>query len=319
MVCSHELEKRAELEDGVEVVMGIDEAGRGPVLGPLVYACAYWPIGEEVVNKKMGFADSKRLKEEDRDRLFADIKAKPGIGFKSSPLSPKIISHSMLQLSKYNLNELSQDTAIELVAWVAKQANLRRVYVDAVGNTSKFRERILSRFPDLDVTVTEKADSKFAVVSAASICAKVTRDDILARWQFEEGAVVQADAPMGSGYPSDPRTKQWLTTNFDHVFGFPSIVRFSWSTCSTILKRKAIRVDWGTDDEDDDNANGPDRKRRKLASTQSEGSIHQHFAKTGTSASTSSKEKKKTLSKSFSAELRSSYFSVRQLALLDDF
>ena len=78
-------------------------------------------------------------------------------------------------------------------------------------------------FPDLKITVAKKADSLYACVSAASICAKVARDRALANWKFAEGE--RAEGPTGSGYPGDPLTKKFLQTNSHHVFGFPEIVR----------------------------------------------------------------------------------------------
>jgi ribonuclease H2 subunit A len=52
------------------------------------------------------------------------------------------------------------------------------------------------------------------------------------------------DRNFGSGYPSDPITKKWLLGNVDYVFGFPSIVRFSWKTCSQLLSGKGATVEW---------------------------------------------------------------------------
>jgi ribonuclease H2 subunit A len=85
------------------------------------------------------------------------------------------------------------------------------------------------------------------VVSAASICAKVTRDEVLYNWKFKEQAAAEAletcpfsieqrfDRVFGCGYPSDPSTKAWLKNSFDPVFGFPTVVRFSWSTARKML------------------------------------------------------------------------------------
>ena len=66
---------------GVDIVVGVDEAGRGPVLGPLVYAAAFWPVSEDAEIQKMGFNDSKQLKESDRDGFFKSIRNHPSIGW----------------------------------------------------------------------------------------------------------------------------------------------------------------------------------------------------------------------------------------------
>ncbi len=66
---------------GVEVVLGIDEAGRGPVLGSLIYTVAFWPVSEDESIGKMGFNDSKQLKEQDRERLLDNIRNHSSIGW----------------------------------------------------------------------------------------------------------------------------------------------------------------------------------------------------------------------------------------------
>jgi ribonuclease H2 subunit A len=62
--------------------------------------------------------------------------------------------------------------------------------------------------PDFEIVVESKADSTYPVVSAASICAKVTRDKVLAEWNFLEKR--EFSNVFGCGYPSDPKTKAWL-------------------------------------------------------------------------------------------------------------
>jgi hypothetical protein len=77
---------------GVDIVIGIDEAGRGPVLGPLVYAAAFWPVSEDAAIQKMGFNDSKQLKESDRDGFFQSIRNHPSIGWVIEEISAADIS-----------------------------------------------------------------------------------------------------------------------------------------------------------------------------------------------------------------------------------
>ncbi len=73
----------------------------------------------------------------------------------------------------------------------------------------------------------KKADSKYKEVSAASVLAKVERDRILENWVFVEKNV-EFTRIFGCGYPGDKLTKKWLLKNYDEVFGYPSLVRFSW-------------------------------------------------------------------------------------------
>jgi hypothetical protein len=105
---------KPRLQSGeVPCVLGIDEAGRGPVLGPMSYAVAYWPEEENDVLKKLGFADSKALTEEKRERLFTTINNHESIGYKVTLLEAAYLSHAMFR--KYNINALSHDTAIALI------------------------------------------------------------------------------------------------------------------------------------------------------------------------------------------------------------
>ena len=76
----------------VEIVIGIDEAGRGPVLGSLVYCAAFWPVSEHEAICKLGFDDSKQLKEGERDRLFDSIRAHPSIGWVIEEITAQEIS-----------------------------------------------------------------------------------------------------------------------------------------------------------------------------------------------------------------------------------
>jgi ribonuclease H2 subunit A len=82
--------------------------------------------------------------------------------------------------------------------------------------------------------VTSKADSLYPTVGAASIVAKVTRDERLRTHPLPAGA----SRDFGSGYPSDPITKKWLYTHADPIIGFPDIVRFSWSSTTNVLEEK---------------------------------------------------------------------------------
>ncbi|XP_077992740.1 ribonuclease H2 subunit A-like [Glandiceps talaboti] len=237
---------------------GIDEAGRGPVLGPMVYGICYCPISQNERLAEMGFADSKTLSEEQREELFSKIdEAKDLIGYKTEIISPNFISNCMLRRAKCSLNEVSKNSAIGLLKLTLEHGvNVKEVYVDTVGDAGKYQDYLKGIFPDLEITVTPKADAKFPIVSAASICAKVCRDRAVKSWKFHEGLECFTESQYGSGYPNDPATKKWLSSITDPVFGFPQFVRFSWSTASKILEESAVPVHWEDSDEEDEHAKG---------------------------------------------------------------
>eukprot|EP00730_Choanoeca_flexa_P003633 TRINITY_DN11461_c0_g1_i1.p1 TRINITY_DN11461_c0_g1~~TRINITY_DN11461_c0_g1_i1.p1 ORF type:complete len:398 (+),score=98.98 TRINITY_DN11461_c0_g1_i1:668-1861(+) len=233
--------------------LGIDEAGRGPVCGPMVYAAAFCPLNKTKKLKSMGFADSKQLKEAERDRLFAVIKKHPElIGWKAHVMSAVDIAGGMLGRSKDNLNAQAHRTTIELIKRaIAEGVQLTEIYIDTVGKADIYQRKLEGVFPDLKVTVESKADVKYPIVSAASICAKVTRDAVLTHWKHLE-KVGTMGTDYGSGYPSDPSTKAWLQKSCVPIFGFPGLVRFSWSTAKKIMEEKGPEVTWEDDGDDDD-------------------------------------------------------------------
>ncbi|CRG93815.1 ribonuclease H2 subunit A, putative [Plasmodium gallinaceum] len=236
-----------------EIRLGIDEAGRGPVLGPMVYSGFYCKKEDEKLLKEMKIDDSKKINEGDREKMFLKLNnAKLPFGWRVHILLPQDISAKMLKKQKYNLNEISHDTAISIIEHVINRGcNLTEVFVDTVGKASIYEEKLQKIFPHIKCTVKEKADSLYPVVSAASICAKVTRDFILKKWKYEE-PIINIDNGFGSGYPGDPITKNFLKNNFDSVFGFPSIVRFSWSTAENMLENLGDKIEWYDDEENND-------------------------------------------------------------------
>lgn len=256
--------------------LGIDEAGRGPVLGPMVYGIAYAPLSKKQLLVDLGCADSKSLTEQKRDAIFDTMcQESSSMGWAVDVISPSVIANSMYRRTKTSLNEVSMNSAIDLAKKVIEAgARITEIYVDTVGKPEKYQAKLELIFPGIKVTVAKKADSTYPIVSAASICAKVSRDHAIRAWQFREGSIT---SEYGSGYPNDPETKRWLSQNVDPVFGFPHLVRFSWSTAENILNSQALNVDW-EDAEDSGNA-----KEQKISSFFSRGATkhrkrHQFFA-----------------------------------------
>jgi ribonuclease H2 subunit A len=150
--------------------------------------------------------------------------------------------------------------------------NVKELYVDTVGLPQTYQDKLSKIFPGMKIQVAKKADSLFPIVSAASICAKVTRDVELMTWQFkEEECGIEIGKKLGSGYPGDEITKTWLKEHFDPVFGFPSIVRYSWQTVKTMFEESGVKVIWGDEDiegadptaEDESSTSAPVKKPSK--------------------------------------------------------
>ncbi|CEH16147.1 ribonuclease h2 subunit a [Ceraceosorus bombacis] len=240
-------------------VLGVDEAGRGPVLGPLVYGIAYCPLAFHDLQhgglKDVGFADSKALTAERRDALLNSLQAFPDtLGWAVRSMSPQDISSGMLRRRPVNLNAQSLAATMELIQGTLDAGvNVVHVYVDTVGDPKSYQRQLSSAFPKhIQWTVTSKADALFEIVGAASIAAKVTRDAALDAWLYaEKGMNVREPSRQatesrekylrdhwetGSGYPGDPKTVAFLNRTMDPVFGYPGIVRFSWATVKTLME-----------------------------------------------------------------------------------
>lgn len=237
------------------VILGVDEAGRGPVLGPMVYGISYCTreYQDNVLIPNYEFDDSKKLTDPVRRALFAkmydngDSKAEiDGVGYAVTAITPSDISSGMLRYppaSNYNLNEQAHDVTMALVEGVLQRGvKLDHVYVDTVGPPSSYQRKLEQKFPGIRFTVAKKADSLYCVVSVASVVAKVTRDLML------EGlaqVVSPNHGPLGSGYPADARTTAWLRAAMLPLLGWdPRVVRFSWQTCQTLLDSSAVSIEW---------------------------------------------------------------------------
>jgi ribonuclease H2 subunit A len=241
-------------------VLGIDEAGRGPVLGPMVYGIAFCPVDKNTDLKELGVDDSKVLTEAQREQLLKKLFDNSDyIGWAIHVLSSSYISTSMYRRGKYNLNTMSHDTAIGLInKAIESGVRVSEVYVDTVGPPDKYQAKLEGIFPELKITVAKKADSLYACVSAASICAKVARDKALKEWKFAEDK--EFTKAWGSGYPGDAVTKKFLQDNLNGLFGFPSIVRFSWKTSEKLLEEKAVKVEFEEVEPEEDESVNPSVK-----------------------------------------------------------
>ncbi|KAF7724102.1 Ribonuclease H2 subunit A [Apophysomyces ossiformis] len=242
-------------------VLGVDEAGRGPCLGPMVYAVSYCPLSRYEEFKQLGFDDSKKLTEDRRNVLAKVIQDNlDWVGWAVYVISPQDISTNMFSKPPFNLNEMAHDATIRLIRNVLNEkVNVTEIYVDPVGPSKSYQQKLCRFFPGIEITVEPKADALYPIVSAASICAKVTRDQAIQNWIWTEKGL-EISKEFGSGYPSDPNTVKWLDENEDAFFGFPSIMRFSWKTISNRMNNTRL-IEW-SEDEDEEPTTAKKRSRK---------------------------------------------------------
>lgn len=182
--------------------------------------------------------------------MFARLNADSNIAYEFDALSAALISGKMLARQTVSLNAVAVESTFKLIDKVITSGvNIQEVFVDALGNTETYKARLSQRFPGIKFVVESKADANYPIVSAASIVAKVTRDRQLKEYAPVEDVTISP--AYGTGYPGDAVTKQWLEGHIDKVFGFPSLVRFSWSTCDPLLEKHAVPVKWECDEDGD--------------------------------------------------------------------
>ncbi|KAK8821600.1 hypothetical protein WA556_002049 [Blastocystis sp. ATCC 50177/Nand II] len=238
-------------------------------MGPMVYAAAYWVKRKNEEITKMGFNDSKQLTAEKREHLLGDIQAADSIGYVIRTLSPKEISANMLQTKPFNLNEMSHKAAMDMIRELLRmKVKVTEVYIDTVGDPEKYESKLQAAFSftTIKFKVSKKADALFKCVSAASIVAKTRRDHIIENHSWEEAYMEgKSFGATGSGYPSDPTTKAFLANCMHPVFGFPTFIRFSWSTIPKLIQEKnGAVVVWKESLEDEDSPHRrPKKKYRK--------------------------------------------------------
>lgn len=252
--CTYKSKIPAHIKDHCSepCVIGVDEAGRGPVLGPMVYGVSYCQeTYQDELQKKYGFADSKTLKEDKRKDLFREIESpslelNSNVGWLTTTMTAKDISSGMLQStlkkSNYNLNEQAHDVTIRLIKELFQSGlNFLKLFVDTVGPPETYQAKLQKIFPSIEIVVAKKADSYYPIVSTASVVAKVTRDCNLQ--YFAQQLPALTNRLVGSGYPSDSKTSAWISENVDPVFGWHfGLVRFSWQTAKDILLKSAVPV-----------------------------------------------------------------------------
>ncbi len=213
---------------------GIDEAGRGPVIGPLVVAGVAVP--DPAVLLELGVKDSKQLPPAKRDRLARILRDLPGAVVEVRVIEAPVLDEEMARAS---LNEIEARRFADITACLAA-AGARRVVADAADvDAVRFGRRIARELPaDLpqghpEVLAEHRADATWPCVAAASIIAKTVRDDAVAALARRLERIL--DRPLGSGYPSDPKTQAFLKAWLEAHGDLPEGTRRSWRPARALL------------------------------------------------------------------------------------
>ena len=205
------------------MICGVDEAGKGSVLGPMVVAAV--GVSSEHALAGLGLKDSKLLSARERERLYTVIR--------------KTCRVATVSLDAQEIDTIRQEMTMNAAvarahARVITKLSPSCAYVDACDvNTLRYAEMVKIHLElPCEIVSEHHADEKFPLVSAASIVAKVTRDRAIASLAKKYGEI-------GSGYPADPVTIRYLTSYIDEHRVPPPIARKSWKTVSAILAKRS--------------------------------------------------------------------------------
>ena len=203
-------------------ICGIDDAGRGSMLGPLVIAGI--SIDKKKIRKLsvLGVKDSKKLTPKKREELYKKIISLVD-SYYVLRISPKSIDTSV---AKHGLNKLEAKYMAKVVTKLKPDTS----FVDSCDvNPKRFGKEISKLSNNNKIKSYHHADSRFIVVSAASILAKVTRDRAIAR--------LRKNHNIGSGYPSDTKTIKFVTQYYKTQKTIPKFVRKSWKPTKKIIDK----------------------------------------------------------------------------------
>lgn len=198
-------------------ILGLDEAGRGCVLGPLLVGAFLLEGEDQAPLRAAGADDSKVLSAKARAAAQAKLRIL-GLG--------EVRRIEPAEIDAGNVNEL------EIAAFLAHVAALKpdRVYLDAPVHPKgipALKRRLIAASGVKDWVVEPKADATYPVVGAASIWAKLARD-----------AAIEALGEVGSGYPSDPITRAWLDARLQEPGPLPACVRTRWGTIESLRQQR---------------------------------------------------------------------------------
>jgi len=203
--------------------VGVDEAGKGPVIGPMVAA----GVRAAEADLPDGVDDSKQLTPATRESIATQLRESAAVA-----VDLGVITTSEIDDPETDMNSLTVAAQVQALSGVA--ADDDHALVDAGDvSESRFARRVADGVADnglsINVTAEHGADEASRLVGAASIVAKVERDSRI------NAVDENYDRDIGSGYPSDPTTRAFLADYVDGHGELPACARRSWSTCEDVL------------------------------------------------------------------------------------
>lgn len=203
-------------------ILGIDEAGRGCVIGPLVVAGVLVSEEQLEVLRRLGVRDSKKLARARRGALFTQI----------VQTAQRIFC---VEIEPSELAENLTNVELQAMAQIIRRSSANRVVLDLpVGPRAhkNFIQILRSQTnTDFELIAENGADARYPVVSAASIVAKVHRDRAIEKLREQYG-------DFGWGYPAEPKTRAFLEDYFARTGRFPECARAKWRTLKEISELK---------------------------------------------------------------------------------
>ena len=208
------------------LICGIDEAGRGPCIGSMFIVGTLFEKKDIEKLKKEGIKDSKLLTHKKRVLLEKKIK-KIAKKIKIIKVEPPEIDKAVNKEDNLNLNWLEAQKTVEIL----NELHPDKAIIDCPSpNIRKYENYLRLRLKkQMELVVTHKADLKFVEVAAASIIAKVERENEVSKLKKKYGN-------FGPGYTSNEITQKFIKENWEK---YPEIFRKSWSTWQNHKKAKA--------------------------------------------------------------------------------
>jgi ribonuclease HII len=210
-------------------VLGLDEAGRGPVIGSMFIGGYMLEEDKEDFLTDLDVKDSKKLSDKKRDRIEEELEEK------GEKFLKEITASEIDQLREVmTLNEIETQAFADVI----ERAEPDKVILDLPEpNAERYIKKVKAELPaklqDIEIIAEHGADDTYPIVSAASIVAKTEREKHVERLHEKYGY------DFGSGYPHDPPVKEFLREYFQENSELPSDTRMSWSSAEKIIEEES--------------------------------------------------------------------------------